>query len=157
MQDGPLDALRRQTGRGAASMVYSFSVVLAGKFTHLSHYAGAAQNSCMNIQSVYRYMCIYTSAEAKMMMATPANTSCSTPLWCPSRGRQPEGDVVVGPVLHHLIASFHRPNAVPPGGAPGGLQSTAGHLYTLRPYPGQVVEASGHLGEGLDVAPLARP
>ena len=49
MQDGPLDALRRQTGRGAASMVYSFSVVLAGKFTHLSHYAGAARNLCMNI------------------------------------------------------------------------------------------------------------
>ena len=32
-----------------------------------------------------------------------------------------------------------------------------GHLYTLRPYPGQVLEASGHLGEGRNVTPLARP
>ena len=45
MQDGPLDALRRQTGCGAASMVYSFSVGLAGKFTHLSHYAGAVREA----------------------------------------------------------------------------------------------------------------
>ena len=71
MQDGPLDALRRQTGRGAASMVYSFSVVLAGKFTHLSHYAGAARNSCMNIWTVYRDTCVYTPARKQTRRRQP--------------------------------------------------------------------------------------